>query len=289
MATRARRATPASRSRSKKSTSPGRLEGFRVPPHVARSLLGLGMLILGAVTLIALLFPQEGILIRYVNDVLRPAFGQGAWLLAALLIVAGIVIERPARIGYGSTLAVVGGLIVFVAGLGLIHLVWGRGGGQNALSNGGGALGNVLSSTTSDLVSPIGAFVVLVGMLIAGLLLMFNVTLRGLFSPVTGGGRILASAIATPARAIADSAATRRAEAAANPVAAVAATTAPRGRIKIEAQPQPDLPVPERSTAPLSQTVWSGGGASAPARGAEAATAVALAPAATALARRTVA
>jgi len=255
MATRARRATPASRTRSKRATSSKTLNSFRLPPHVARSLFGLTLLIIGAVTLIALLFPQSGILNRYVDDVLRPAFGQGAFLLAALLIVAGVAIERPAQIGYGSTLAIVGGVIVFIAGLGLIHLVWGRGAGQGPLREGGGWLGNTLSSILSDFVSPIGAFVVLVGLLIGGLLMLFNVTLRGLFRPVTGGGRMLASAIATPARAIADSAATRRAETAAT--VAVPASSPPRGRIKIEPPSRPDLPVPEPSSAPLSQTVWS--------------------------------
>ena len=64
---------------------------------------------------------------RYVDDFLRPIVGQGAWLLALLLIVAGVLVERPSQVGYGSALAIVGGLIVFVAGLGLIHLVWGTG------------------------------------------------------------------------------------------------------------------------------------------------------------------
>ena len=62
---------------------------------MARSLIGLLFLVVGAVTVIALLFPQAGLLNRYVDDLLRPAFGQGAWLLAILLIVAGVVIERP--------------------------------------------------------------------------------------------------------------------------------------------------------------------------------------------------
>jgi S-DNA-T family DNA segregation ATPase FtsK/SpoIIIE len=252
MATRTRRAAPSPRARKGRSTTSRALDGFRLPPHVARSLLGLGLLIVGAVTLIALLFPQEGILNRYVDDVLRPLFGQGAWLLAALLIVAGIAVERPSAVGYRSALTIVGGVLVFVAGLGLIHLVMGRGGGQQALRDGGGVVGDSLSSTLTDFVSPIGAFVVLVGLLIAGLLLLFNATLRGLFKPVTGGGRMLASAIATPARAVAESTAARKAEASATPAAA------PKGRIKIEPAPKPELPAPEPSSAPLSQTVWSG-------------------------------
>ena len=263
MAARTRRSTSSSRPGKRRAAPATRLfGGFRVPPHVARSLVGLVVLVLGAVTLIALIFPQAGIFNRYVQDILRPIVGQGAWLLAVLLIVAGVLIERPSRIGHGSSLAIVGGLIVFVAGLGLIHLVWGNGSSRAALADGGGALGNWLASTLSDLLSPIGAFVVLIGLLAAGMLLLFNVTLRALLSPVTGGGKLLASAIATPARAVADSAASRRAGTA--PVApgeARGGKEPPSGRasrIKVEPVATADLPPPQPSAAPLSQTMWSG-------------------------------
>jgi S-DNA-T family DNA segregation ATPase FtsK/SpoIIIE len=264
-----RRASPARsspRSRARRA-SPGAqiINGLRLPPHVARSLLGLTLLVIGAVTLIALLFPGAGELNRYVDDILRPLFGQGAVLLALLLLAAGISIERPGQVGYGSSLSIVGGLIVFVAGLGLIHLVWGRGAGPQALRDGGGALGNAFSSTLSDLISPIGAFVVLLGLVVAGLLLLFNVTLRGLLRPVTGGGRVLASAIATPARAIAEGAAARRADQAV-PVSAEPRKsradrpdrpTDPSGKpMQPVIKPDP-TPAPEPSIVPLSQTIWS--------------------------------
>ena len=264
MAARTRRSASSSRSGTRRAApAKSRFDGFRVPPHVARSLLGLVVLVLGAVTLIALIFPQAGIFNRYVQEILRPIVGQGAWLLAVLLIVAGVLIERPSRIGHGSSLAILGGVVVFVAGLGLIHLVWGDGSSRAALADGGGALGSWLASTLSDLLSPIGAFVVLVGLLVAGLLLLFNVTLRVLLSPVTGGGKLLASAIATPARAIADSASTRRGATARTPAPGEAlGEKQPRPgratRIRVEATPAAGLPIPLPSAAPLSQTMWSG-------------------------------
>jgi len=258
MAARTRRASGPSRSRGgRRSTASRFLAGFRLPPHVARSLFGLTLLVVGAVTLIALLFPGAGVLNRYVDDILRPAFGQGALLLAVLMLAAGVAVERPASVGYGSSLAIVGGLIIFVAGLGLIHLVWGRGAGQHALRDGGGALGNSLSSTLTDLIAPIGAFVVLLGLVIAGLLLLFNITLRGLLRPVTGGGRLLAGALATPARAIADGAAARRSEAiATRPELEQKPRTRPERSEKPRAA-KPEPLTPETSAAPLSQTVWS--------------------------------
>jgi S-DNA-T family DNA segregation ATPase FtsK/SpoIIIE len=264
MATRTRRASPRSRS-SRQSTAASLWQSLRLPPHVARSLFGLALLVLGAVTVIALLFP-DAVLNRYVADLLRPLFGQGAWLLAVLLIVAGVAVERPGSVGYGSTLTIVGGLLAFFAGLGLIHLVWGQGHTEQALRVGGGALGNTLSAGLTDLISWPGALVVLLGLLIAGVLLLFNITLRTLMRPVTGGGRMLAKAMATPARALAEGATARRAEAVANPRAAARPLTGARTREErlehTERAPRTtptrvEPTAPEPSVVPLSQTIWS--------------------------------
>jgi S-DNA-T family DNA segregation ATPase FtsK/SpoIIIE len=244
--------------------------GLHISAQIYRSLLGLLLLVIGAVTLVALLFPQAGILNRYVAEVLRPAFGQGSWLLAILLIVAGAFVERAPRVGHGWTATAVGGLVVFLGGLGLIHLVWGRGRGEAALSQAGGALGNGLSSSLSDLVSPVGAFIVLLGVVVAGLILLLNVTLRGLLRPVTGGGRLLAVAVATPARAVVQGAATRRSEAderRAEAAAVLDEGPARRlsGRQRQAAEDATDADIrreptsPLGSPAPASLTVWDAG------------------------------
>ena len=70
--TRARRSSSATpRRRTRAAPKSTWTQSFRVPPHVARSLIGLTLLVVGAVTLIALLFPQAGVLNRYVSDILR--------------------------------------------------------------------------------------------------------------------------------------------------------------------------------------------------------------------------
>jgi len=265
-----RRTTSASRPRTRTRAPASRRSAvFQLPPQIWRSLLGLLLLVLGAVTLVALLLPEAGILNRYVFDVLRPAFGQGAWLLALLLVVAGVFVERAPKVGNGWSVTALGGVVVFLAGLGLMHLIWGRGDGQASLSQGGGQIGRALSATLSDLVSPVGAFVVLVGLLLAGLVLLLNVTLRALMQPVTGGGRLLAGALASPARQMAEVAATRRADerargGAASPAADEPARRrrpepvkgterAPRQEEQLSDDPLPPLPSP----APISQTVWN--------------------------------
>ncbi len=291
MATRPRRASTASRPRTRRPARAKVLQGFRVPPHLVRSLIGLTLIVVGAVTLIAHLFPDAGVFNRYVDGLLRPAVGQGAWLLGALLILAGVLVERPSQLGYGSSLAIVGGVIVFSAGLGLIHLVW-PGNSHGALSAGGGAVGNAFSSVLSDLLSPVGALVVLLGLLAGGLILLLNVTLRSLLSPVTGGGRMLASVLATPARQIADGAAgaaRRGTEATLQPIgpgpsrdnkqaARIAGETAGRRADKPFRTDLPGLPGPDQQVLPLSQTVWSAGPANAqPATAAASASATAVA------------
>src|SRR5919106_3391773 len=92
-----------SRSRSTRSRSSSS-KTARTPivsPVVLRSLIGVLLLVLGAVTLIALLLPEAGILKRYLDELVRPLFGQGAWLLAVLLLVAGALVERPPTVGNG--------------------------------------------------------------------------------------------------------------------------------------------------------------------------------------------
>ncbi len=259
---RARRAGGPGRSRSRqaRATTPARhwLAAFQVPPHVARSLTGLALIVVGVITFIALLIPQAGLLNRYLDDILRPAVGQGAWLLALLLVVGGVLVERPSPLANGSLLAIVGGVLMFLAGLGLIHLVWGTGDGARALSAGGGALGDGLSATFTSLLSAPGAFVLLVGLVLAGMILFFNVSLRTLLAPVGAGGRVVAGAMARPVRQIADEAARRQAATVAGP---------PRRQARRGAQPEPvdaplvqqrtTIPTPEQTVLPLSQTIWT--------------------------------
>ncbi len=147
-----------------------------------------------AITLLALFLGGQGLFGQFVTDVLRPSFGQGAWLLGVLLIVAGVMVERSATVHSGWAVMTLGGILVFLAGEGLIHLLSGRKATPADLSDGGGSIGQGLAKTLSDLVGPAGAFVVLVGLVVVGLLLMFGLTLRALLQPVSAGGRVIASA-----------------------------------------------------------------------------------------------
>jgi DNA segregation ATPase FtsK/SpoIIIE, S-DNA-T family len=265
-----RRRTAAGTRRRRRSAS---TIDLRISPQTARSLVGVCLLVAGAVTGIALLLPGEGLLNRYVSDVLRPAFGQGAWLLPILLILAGVFIERAPNVGNGWGVTALGGLVTFLGSLGLIHLVWGNGGGARALRQGGGWFGYQLSDLLSGLLSPPGAFVVLGGLMVGGILLLFNLTVRGLFAPVSAGSRALVGVLNTPPA----SPATTQGNGNGNGLRGLfGRDTGPQpvgpGKPAIPFddypdEPDPDMPAPVPSPVPLSQTVWAGirgGGSSAP-------------------------
>jgi len=181
-------------------SAPRTARGPLVEPDTLRSIVGIVLIVLGAITLAALLLGGQGVFGSFVSDILRPAFGQGAWLLGVLLVIAGVMVERGSRLRTGWIGLSVGGLLIFVAGEGLIHLLSGRGDSAAELSAGGGRLGELMSSTLTDLVGSVGAFLVLTGMLVAGILLLFEMTLKALVQPVSTGGRAVAGLAGTPSR-----------------------------------------------------------------------------------------
>jgi S-DNA-T family DNA segregation ATPase FtsK/SpoIIIE len=223
--------------------------------------VGVALIVLGAITLVSLFLAGQGVFGEFVTGVLRPWFGQGAWLLGVLLVVAGVLVERGTRLQRGWLTLTLGGLLVFVAGEGLIHLISGRGSSPTDLSLGGGQLGYWVSHTLTDLVGPVGAFLVLAGMLVAGILLLFEMTLKALVQPVSTGGRAVASLAGTALIAA-------RTRAAQSALTTAPGTPRPPTRARAEApaaRPErtesiPVLPQPVPSPAPLSQTVWSGTG-----------------------------
>ena len=248
-----RKKSTRSRSRSQKGQQP------RVDPSTLRSIAAVALIVAGVITLIALLLPGGGILNGYVDGFLRPLFGQGAWLLGILLIVAGVLVERAPSVDYSWLTVALGGLIVFIGGQGLIHLFSGKGSSEADLEQGGGAVGQALSSVLSDLVSPIGAFVILVGMVLVGILLLFNITLVAFVTPFFDGARSAwhrtAGGVASTQGALRERRASRAHEAVAIPVARAASR-----RRSLADEPAPELPAPTPSPAPVSQTVWMGGG-----------------------------
>ncbi len=171
------RKTPARPSRARRASA----WSTRITPEVVRSIIGLTLLVLGAMTLIALILPGQGALTSWWRDVFAPWFGTMRWLLPFFLLVAGWWLEwgpgaRPGS-GWGITLL---GLAITYAGIV---------GAAEVLGVSGGRLGRALAGTLTQLFGPAGAFVMLVALAVLGVIIGFGIPLRQLMHPVVGTAR----------------------------------------------------------------------------------------------------
>jgi S-DNA-T family DNA segregation ATPase FtsK/SpoIIIE len=182
VATRRRPATrkPATRSRARRSSA----WTTRLTPDVVRSILGLVLLVLGAITLIALLPAGRGTLTSWWTDVFALPLGRLRWLLPFFLLAAGWWLEwgPGKRPGSGWGITVLGLVITYLGVLGAARIV----SGDPFM---GGRIGQALAETLGGLVSFPGAFILLMGLAVFGLIVGFGIPLRQLLKPAVGTAR----------------------------------------------------------------------------------------------------
>ncbi|HEX2625501.1 MAG TPA: hypothetical protein VHL56_01185, partial [Candidatus Limnocylindrales bacterium] len=176
------------------------MPSFRLPDvgsEVARSLIGISLLVVGAITLIAFL-PGEGSLTTWFRDIVGPWFGSLRWLLPLLLLATGWYIEwgpgKAPNSGWGLTLT--GVVIAYVGLLGAASVLRPA---APPVGAGGGRVGTFMAGL-ADLVTPAGAFVLLIALGIAGVLIAFNLRLSQLMRPVTSTARWAGTAAAESMR-----------------------------------------------------------------------------------------
>jgi S-DNA-T family DNA segregation ATPase FtsK/SpoIIIE len=173
------------------------LPSFRLPDvgrDVARSLVGITLLVLAAFMLIAFL-PGEGSVTTWFRDTFAPWFGSLRWLLPFLLLATGWYIEwGPGKApGSGWGLTLTGVVIAYIGLLGAASVVWPA---TPERGSGGGNVGVFMSDGLSTWVTPIGAFILLVALGVAGLLIAFNLRLHQLARPMTSTARWVSSTAA---------------------------------------------------------------------------------------------
>lgn len=154
---------------------------IRVSPAVARSLVGLVFLVMGAILAVAMALPGEGRLTDYVRNLVVPFFGSARFLLPVVLLVAGWYLEwgpgRHPDAPWARTL--VGIALAYMGALGMVQAVAGS----------GGRIGTFLYGLLHPLLTAPGAFVVLLAITVAGLLIAFDRPLHVLLSPATRAAR----------------------------------------------------------------------------------------------------
>jgi S-DNA-T family DNA segregation ATPase FtsK/SpoIIIE len=177
---------------------------FRLPDvgaEVARSLVGISLLVLGAITLIAFL-PGDGSVTTWFRDIVGPWFGTLRWLLPFLLLATGWYIEwgpgKAPNSGWGLTLT--GIVIAYLGLLGAASIFQPLQPGVKA--SGGGFVGRVMSDILKGLITPVGAFVLFIALAIAGVLIAFNLRLSQLMRPVTSTARWVGSSAAESMRRV---------------------------------------------------------------------------------------
>jgi S-DNA-T family DNA segregation ATPase FtsK/SpoIIIE len=219
--------------------------------------VGIVLLVLGAVTLIALMLPGQGRLTDVWRDAVAPWFGSGRWMLPFLLLAAGAYVERVPKGTNSWQLTLVGVLVAYLGLLGVMAFFG---------AHRGGNIGAWEMRTLGGLITKPGAFVVLAAVGIAGLLLALDMSLRSFVSPLGRGASGLVALLSRPPgddRALGRSAgvdgraahalAARGNGATLPGDVAIARDGAGRG----DGLHDRDLPPPEPSPAPMSQTIWS--------------------------------
>ena len=178
------------RRQARRKRAPLRIPGFRLPDvgrDVARSLVGMAMLVLGAMTLIAFL-PGDGSLTTWFREVVGPWFGTLRWLLPFLLLATGWYVEwGPGKApGSGWGLTVIGVGVAYTGLLGAASTVIPARVDRGA---GGGIVGTGLANFFVPLLTAPGAVLLLLGIGVAGVLIAFNLRLRDVARPVTATAR----------------------------------------------------------------------------------------------------
>lgn len=162
------------------SIRPPKQQTIRFDAKLSRGLLSILLFIVSALSLLSF-FNLAGVAGHFIDSLLAITFGQVRYVFPFILIIVGVLLIRDLDYQYRST-HLIGSIIFFLSFNGLIHL-------QHPLEqmtdtalqgNGGGLSGLLLAWPLLKYVNYWGATVILVGLLIASIIFLFNTSLARL-------------------------------------------------------------------------------------------------------------
>src|SRR4051794_25897011 len=197
---------PSRRSRAK-PTAPTRGDQARTEVKEAiddrrSEYIGLGLIVGGVLSALAVYFKLAGPLGRGVSDLLGWLTGQGRYLIPIALIAVGVAMIRKGEIRQRFRLAL-GILLIAAAFLGLEHITRGSdnlGWSLSALQRAGGWLGALIAEPLQSLIAPAGATVLLIAAALFGVLLITRKPLREAVGSIIGWTKAAAKPVGAVAR-----------------------------------------------------------------------------------------
>ncbi|MCX7600189.1 MAG: DNA translocase FtsK [Armatimonadetes bacterium] len=174
------------------------------PRTLERDLAAIGLIILGLLLFTSLVnaHREAGPLLAFLSGALTAMLGIGAWAVPLACLVAGVMLgmTQPRSL---ARQPLTGGVIVYVIFLAMVHLAAGPGDrplSADTVRLAGGYLGGALAWLLARTLGDVGAYIVLVGAALAGVLLLAQTSwsefLAGLGEAVITLGRSILAGFA---------------------------------------------------------------------------------------------
>ena len=228
----------------------------RISPDVARSLVGIAILVVGVITLVALMLPGEGRLTDWWRNAVAPWLGTGRWFLPPLLIVAGIYVQQAKGVGSRWGVALIGAGVAYFCLLGLLEVAGWANGGRI-----GRAIEAFFVGTGSKpgLIPRPAAFALLAAGTIGAILLAIDRSLPTVLGQLGRGARVVGDTLVPAADPNAPEVVAARTATTARATSRTAAVPIQEDPVPA-AEPGPDQRASSRapSPVPMSQTIWAG-------------------------------
>lgn len=174
----------AKKDRYKRKKNPVGIEAFMNLSEGTRRGIGAVILFVLTVFLVMAAFSSAGWVGSKAFSLLEGVIGIGYYLLPVVLLALGIVFAIPKNEEKGpvATAQIISAAVLFIAGLGLINIVW---------ANQGGFLGKIISGPLVSLFDTAAASVVLIGVILVSLLALFDslLNLHSMISTLLNGIR----------------------------------------------------------------------------------------------------